>query len=125
MVKRFFCGARELDRNRAAHCAYASQVYPLTSRCADRTRHRVLSGLIRPGSVRSEHTPRDQLRPRPAHHSRPTAAARVPGRHGTTYLAQMFEGLDAVQVSLCGQVRYLRHVAAHFLEGLLSRRTER
>ena len=53
-------------------------VCPLTNRCVDRARHRVLPGLTRPSPGRLGPPARHNLHP--VRHTRPTAVARVPGR---------------------------------------------
>lgn len=53
-------------------------VCPLTNRCVDRARHRVLPGLTRPSAGRLGPPARHHLHP--VRHTRPTAVARVPGR---------------------------------------------
>ena len=53
-------------------------VCPLTNRCVDRARHRVLPGLTRPSPGRLGPPARHHLHP--ARHTRPKAAARAPGR---------------------------------------------
>ena len=40
-------------------------------------------------------------------------------------LTQVIEGLNAIEITLGGEVRYLHDVTAHLLKGLFSRRTER
>jgi hypothetical protein len=53
-------------------------VCPLTNRCVDRARHRVLPGLTRPSQGRLAPPARHHLHP--VRHTRPKAAARAPGR---------------------------------------------
>ncbi|NDH53127.1 MAG: hypothetical protein EBY24_14290, partial [Betaproteobacteria bacterium] len=53
-------------------------VCPLTNRCVDRARHRVLPGLTRPSPGRLAPPARHHLHP--VRHTRPKAAARAPGR---------------------------------------------